>query len=128
VEPRSLWQLRRHCGSLKSGGPSAHSQRGNSSSDGTFPEALGSTGYPARFPVQFSEMESAVAGAYLASSYPTDVAKVKELGTILLIILVLLLGGALPTWPYSSGWGYYPMGGLGLLLIIVLVLVLLGRV
>jgi hypothetical protein len=83
---------------------------------------------PVRFPVQFSEMESAVAGAYLASSYPTDVAKVKELGTILLIILVLLLGGALPTWPYSSGWGYYPMGGLGLLLIIVLVLVLLGRV
>jgi Protein of unknown function (DUF3309) len=50
------------------------------------------------------------------------------MGTILLIILVLLLVGALPTWPYSSGWGYYPMGGLGLLLIIVLVLVLLGRV
>ena len=50
------------------------------------------------------------------------------MGTILLIILVLLLVGALPTWPYSSGWGYYPMGGLGLLLIIVLVLVVLGRV
>jgi hypothetical protein len=50
------------------------------------------------------------------------------MGTILLIILVLLLIGALPTWPYSSGWGYYPTGGLGLLLIIVLVLVLLGRV
>jgi hypothetical protein len=48
--------------------------------------------------------------------------------TILLIILVLMLIGALPTWPYSSSWGYYPSGGLGLLLIIVLVLVLVGRV
>ena len=48
--------------------------------------------------------------------------------TIVLIILVLLLIGALPTWPYSNGWGYYPSGGLGLVLIIVLVLVLLGRV
>jgi Protein of unknown function (DUF3309) len=48
--------------------------------------------------------------------------------TLLLIILVLLLIGALPTWPYSTGWGYYPSGGLGLVLVIVLVLVLLGRV
>jgi hypothetical protein len=48
--------------------------------------------------------------------------------TILLIILVLLLIGALPTWPYSGSWGYYPSGGLGLVLIIVLVLVLMGRV
>jgi len=48
--------------------------------------------------------------------------------TILLIILILLLIGALPTWPYSSSWGYYPSGGLGLVVIIVLVLVLLGRV
>jgi hypothetical protein len=48
--------------------------------------------------------------------------------TILLIILVLLLIGALPTWPYSTGWGYYPSGGLGLVLVIVLVLVLMGRV
>jgi hypothetical protein len=47
---------------------------------------------------------------------------------ILLIIVILLLIGALPTWPYSSGWGYYPSGGLGLVLIIVLILVLLGRV
>ena len=47
--------------------------------------------------------------------------------TILLIILVLLLVGALPTWPYSTGWGYYPSGGLGLVLLIVLVLVLTGR-
>ncbi len=48
--------------------------------------------------------------------------------TILLIILILLVIGALPTWPYSTGWGYYPSGGLGLILIIVLVMVLLGRV
>ena len=48
--------------------------------------------------------------------------------TILLIILILLLLGALPTWPYSAGWGYYPSGGLGLVLVIVLILVLLGRV
>jgi len=48
--------------------------------------------------------------------------------TILLIILVLLLIGALPTWPYSAHWGYYPSGGLGLVLLIVLVLVLAGRV
>jgi Protein of unknown function (DUF3309) len=53
---------------------------------------------------------------------------VKYMYTILLIILVLLLIGALPTWPYSTAWGYYPSGGLGLVLIIVLVLVLMGRV
>ncbi len=50
------------------------------------------------------------------------------MGTILLIILILLLVGALPTWPYSSGWGYYPSGGLGLVLIILLILVLMGRI
>jgi Protein of unknown function (DUF3309) len=51
-----------------------------------------------------------------------------SLGTILLIILILILIGALPTWPYSSGWGYYPSGGIGLILIIVLILLLLGRI
>ena len=50
------------------------------------------------------------------------------MSTILLIILVLLLVGALPTWPYSAGWGYYPSGGLGLVVVILLVLVVLGRV
>lgn len=50
------------------------------------------------------------------------------MGTILLIILILLIVGALPTWPYSSGWGYYPSGGLGLILIIILVLLLAGRI
>lgn len=47
--------------------------------------------------------------------------------TILLIILILLLLGALPSWPYSTGWGYYPSGGLGLILLIVIILVLVGR-
>src|SRR6266513_1617482 len=46
---------------------------------------------------------------------------------ILLIILILLLLGALPTWPYSAGWGYYPSGGLGLILLIVLILFLMGK-
>jgi hypothetical protein len=50
------------------------------------------------------------------------------IGTILLIILVLLLVGALPTWGYSSGWGYYPSGGLGLIALVVLILLLMGRI
>jgi hypothetical protein len=50
------------------------------------------------------------------------------LGTILLIVLVLALLGALPTWGYSRGWGYYPSGGLGLVIVIVLVLVVIGRI
>jgi hypothetical protein len=50
------------------------------------------------------------------------------LGTILLIVLILMLLGALPTWPHSKSWGYYPSGGLGLLVIILLALVLLGRI
>ena len=47
--------------------------------------------------------------------------------TILIIILILLLIGALPTWPYSSGWGYYPSGGLGLIVLILIILVVAGR-
>jgi hypothetical protein len=47
--------------------------------------------------------------------------------TILLVVLILLLLGALPTWPYSRSWGYYPSGGLGLIVIVVIVLVLAGR-
>ena len=49
------------------------------------------------------------------------------MSTILLIILVLLLLGALPTWPYSSGWGYYPSGGLALVLLVLIILLLTGR-
>jgi hypothetical protein len=48
--------------------------------------------------------------------------------TILFVILIILLIGALPAWPYSSGWGYYPSGGLGLVLLIVLIFALMGRV
>jgi hypothetical protein len=48
--------------------------------------------------------------------------------TILILILIILLIGALPTWPYSSGWGYYPSSGLGLILLILLILWLMGRV
>jgi len=48
--------------------------------------------------------------------------------TILLLILILLLIGAFPAWPYSTGWGYYPVGGIGLVLLVVLILALVGRV
>jgi hypothetical protein len=49
------------------------------------------------------------------------------MSTILIIVLVLLLIGALPSWPYSSGWGYYPSGGLGLVVLVLVVLLLMGR-
>jgi hypothetical protein len=49
------------------------------------------------------------------------------MSTILLVILILLLVGALPTWPYSSGWGYYPSGGMGLIVLILLILLITGR-
>jgi Protein of unknown function (DUF3309) len=51
-----------------------------------------------------------------------------SLGTILIIILLLMLLGVLPTWPHSANWGYYPSGGLGLILVILVVLLLLGRI
>lgn len=50
------------------------------------------------------------------------------LGTVLLILLLLIMIGALPTWPHSRSWGYYPSGGFGLILIVVLVLLLIGRI
>jgi hypothetical protein len=50
------------------------------------------------------------------------------MSTILLAILIVLLIGALPTWPYSTSWGYYPSGGLGLVFVVLLVLALLGRI
>ncbi|MCE3016474.1 MAG: DUF3309 family protein [Pirellula sp.] len=50
------------------------------------------------------------------------------LGTILLVILILLLLGALPTWPHSRSWGYAPSGGLGLIVLIIIILLLLGRI
>jgi hypothetical protein len=51
-----------------------------------------------------------------------------SIGTILLIILILFLVGALPTWPHSKNWGYYPSGGLGLVVLILLILLLMGRI
>ena len=48
-------------------------------------------------------------------------------GTILLIVLIILLIGSLPTWPYSGDWGYYPSSGLGLVVLILLILVLMGK-
>jgi hypothetical protein len=50
------------------------------------------------------------------------------LGTILLVLLILMLLGALPSWPHSRSWGYYPSGGLGLVVVILVVLLLLGRI
>ncbi|MBV8798884.1 MAG: DUF3309 domain-containing protein [Alphaproteobacteria bacterium] len=50
------------------------------------------------------------------------------LGTVLIIVLILLLLGAWPSWPYSRGWGYYPSGLLGVVLIVILILVLMGRI
>jgi hypothetical protein len=50
------------------------------------------------------------------------------LGAILIVVLILLLIGSLPTWPYSTGWGYYPSSGLGLIVLIILILLLFGRI
>ena len=50
------------------------------------------------------------------------------MGLILTVILIVVLLGALPTWPYSAGWGYYPSGGVGLLLVVLIVLLVMGRV
>ena len=50
------------------------------------------------------------------------------MGTILIVIFILVLVGALPTWPHSKNWGYYPSGGIGLVLLIVLILLLMGRI
>jgi uncharacterized protein DUF3309 len=65
---------------------------------------------------------------FVACGFPRGKPEATMLSTILIIILILLLLGALPTWPYSSGWGYYPGGGVGLILVIVIILVLLGRI
>src|SRR5262245_29585362 len=59
--------------------------------------------------------------------FPKTLGLNMTLGTILLIVLILILVGVIPTWPHSSGWGYYPAGGVGTILVIVLILLLLGR-
>ena len=58
---------------------------------------------------------------------PLNIGDLMNLGTIMIIVLVLILIGAFPSWPHSINWGYYPTGGLGLLLVIVVVLVVAGR-
>lgn len=50
------------------------------------------------------------------------------MGTILLVILILVMIGALPVWPYSAGWGFYPGGGIGLVVIVLIILLLVGRI
>jgi hypothetical protein len=69
----------------------------------------------------------ALAG-YVQFVVPSYAIGVTVLGTILLIILILILIGSLPTWPYSGGWGYYPSGGIGLVLVIVIILLVMGRI
>ena len=69
------------------------------------------------------KLNSTLLSAHITRTGETDM----SISTILLILLVLLLIGALPAWPYSSGWGYYPSGGMGLVLIVLLVLVVTGR-
>ena len=64
---------------------------------------------------------------FCSSAANGQAAKEDTMSTILLVILILLLIGALPHWPYSSGWGYYPSGGLGLLVLILIILLLTGR-
>ena len=54
--------------------------------------------------------------------------KAMSIGTILLIVIILLLIGAIPTWPYSRGWGYFPSGALGLILLVLIILLLLGKI
>jgi hypothetical protein len=64
-----------------------------------------------------------------AQPFPGQIGRtLMTVGTILLIVLILLLIGALPSWPYSSGWGYRPTGAIGVVLIIVIVLLLMGRI
>jgi hypothetical protein len=57
----------------------------------------------------------------------SEISEEAQMYTILLVLLILMLLGALPTWPYSRSWGYYPSGGLGLVVVVVLVLLLAGR-
>jgi Protein of unknown function (DUF3309) len=62
------------------------------------------------------------------SDIVADARREHVIRTILLVVLILFLLGSLPAWPYSSGWGYYPSGGLGLVLLIVIILIVMGRI
>jgi hypothetical protein len=83
---------------------------------------------PAMQPVRSARVELSRCCGVLYTRLSGPKENAMTLGTILLIILILLLIGALPTWPHSRGWGYYPTGGIGLILLIILILVLLGRI
>jgi hypothetical protein len=86
---------------------------------------------PAGTPVDATVRDASPGNLKYAPTLACPVTSFKRsefMSTILLIVLVLLVVGALPTWPYSTGWGYYPSGGLGLVVLIVLILVLTGRV
>jgi hypothetical protein len=78
------------------------------------------------FEIRFSNMPT-LNRALETPSEPTGEDKM-SIGTLLLIILIIALIGALPTWGYSSGWGYFPSGGIGLIVVILLILLLLGRI
>jgi hypothetical protein len=91
---------------------------------------LGSPGHGRANGVPF-ERGALVAGTPLASSIADRIhlwrITTMSLTTILLIILILMLLGAVPAWPHSRGWGYYPSGGIGLVLLILIILMLMGR-
>jgi hypothetical protein len=82
---------------------------------------------PARFPGLSLGREKARPKWKIIPNSKTE-RKTMSVGTILLILLILMLVGAFPTWPHSKNWGYYPSGGLGLVVVILLVLLLLGRI
>jgi uncharacterized protein DUF3309 len=86
-----------------------------------------STGFASAFAFQLSTDNSG-AVSQISPKSVCDTFSLCIMSTILLIILILLLIGALPAWPYSRGWGYYPSGGLGLILVIVILLALLGAI
>jgi Protein of unknown function (DUF3309) len=72
--------------------------------------------------------ERSLCGLHFPAFFSIRSCEVDMLGTILLVVLILLLIGAFPAWPYSRSWGYAPTGGLGLLLVIVILLVVFGRI
>jgi len=83
--------------------------------------------HPLISPVTYLAQGLPSLGAWKTDTELLRIGPEDRMGTLVIILLVLLLVGALPSWPYSGGWGYYPSGGLGLVLLIVLILALTGR-